>query len=145
MRGYLDDRVSGSASHDEAVYVAIADLARSYLMSPRTLAAAFEVLADADGVRTEDVTVDGQPAVRISHTHYFGLTGLWDGSSTDSLIIDKGTAQVLSQDENSTYNRTTTSIEVVDSIPTDVMEVFTENNTTPGHGKRIRSGQATSN
>jgi len=63
LRAYLDENVSGSNSHEEALFVAVADLARSHFLPPETLSAALQVLADVDGVETEDVTFQaGQPS-----------------------------------------------------------------------------------
>lgn len=118
LRAYLDDHVSGSSSHEEAIFVAVGDLARSHFLPPETLAAALQVLADVEGVETEDVTVQGRSAVEITYSSFWGrLTG------SDSITVDRATARVISEnqsDPGGSYELTTTLVEVVDEIPQDV-------------------------
>lgn len=64
VRTYLDEHVSGSNSHEEAIFVAVCDLTRSQFLPPETLAAALRVLADVDGIETKDVTFHGRPPCR---------------------------------------------------------------------------------
>jgi hypothetical protein len=131
LRAYLDRTVSGSNSHEEAIFVAITEWVRSNLLPAKTLAAALEVLADVDGVETEDVTVRGRDAVKVSF-HRFWL----DLVSTDSMVIDRETARTLAErdsDPSGTYELETTLVEVVDSVPADVLEAFREH----GSGARI--------
>lgn len=120
LREYLDATVSGSNSHNEALFVAVTDLAASHLLDPATFAVALEVLADVDGVQTEDVSVEGRDAVEISYRRFhLDLVGV------HSLTIDKATAQVLEVSSSSpggTDTSTTTLLDAVDSIPSDVLE-----------------------
>lgn len=122
LRAYLDDRVDGSSSHSEALFEALTGLATSHTLPPRTLAAAYEALADVDHVRTSDVEIDGRPAVKIDYEEE--LT-----SSAESIIVDRATGQVLStslRSPRSTYTSTTTLSEVVDAVPAEVLKAFQE-------------------
>lgn len=122
LGAYLREHVSGSNSHQEALYVAVTDLARSGYLPAETLAAALMVLADVDGVETEDVVVDGRAAVAITWSQWWG-----DLLGTDSVVLDRDTAMVLrvsSSDPGGTYELTTTLIEVVDEIPANVEAAF---------------------
>jgi len=122
LRAYLDDRVDGSSSHSEALFEALTALATSHTLPPRTLAAAYEALADVDHVRTSDVEIDGRPAVKIAYEEE--LT-----SSAESIIVDRATGQVLStslRSPRSTYTSTTTLSEVVDAVPAEVLKAFQE-------------------
>ena len=130
LRRYLDQHVSGSNSHQEALFVAVADLARSNFLPPDTLAAALEVLADVDGVDTRPVTLAGQPAVEVSYSRFFGLLG------RDVLVLDRATARVVSEtksDPGGRYTLTTTLTETVDRIPDDVAAAFASHD----NGERI--------
>lgn len=131
LREYLDATVSGSNSHDEALFVAVTDLAHSHLLDPATLAVALEAIADVNGVKTEDVQVEGREAVEISYRHFhLDLLGV------DSVTIDEETAQVLrvaSSSPGGTYTSTTTLVEIVDEIPADVLAAYDRY----GSGSRI--------
>jgi hypothetical protein len=132
LRAHLDEHVSGSSSHEEAIFTAITDLARSYPLPPETWSAALEVLADVDGVETDDVVVDGRPAVEVSYReHWGGLVG------TKVLVLDRATGQVIAEvtsDPGSTYRRVTTGVEVVDEVPMEVLETLQR----VGDGGRVR-------
>jgi len=125
FRAYLDEHVSGSNSHEEALFVAVTDFIRSNVVPPSVLGAALGALADVRGVRTEDVTVDGRDAVKISYRR-FGVAFLSD----HTLVVDRATARPLveaSSNPIESYESTTTSVEVVDQVPADVLAVFTDN------------------
>ncbi|UUZ61322.1 hypothetical protein [Nocardioides sp. B-3] len=64
--------MSGSNSHEEAVFTTITDSAHSNFLPPETLSAALPVLADVDGVSVHDVEVDGRPAVELSYAARVG-------------------------------------------------------------------------
>jgi hypothetical protein len=131
LRAYLDRTVSGSNSHEEAIFVAITDWVRSNLLPSKTLAAALEVLADVDGVETEDVTVRGRDAVEVSFNRFW-----LDLVATESMVIDRETARTIAEhdsDPGGTYELDTMLVEVVDSVPADVLEAFREH----GNGARI--------
>lgn len=122
LRTYLDEHVSGSNSHEEAIFVAVSDLARSHFLPPETLAAALHVLADVEGVETRDVTVQGRSAVEISYSSFWGLF-----TGRHSITVDRDTARVISEnksDPGGTYDLATTLVEVVDEIPQEVRTVF---------------------
>jgi hypothetical protein len=122
LGAYLDEHVSGSNSHEAAIFVAVCDLARSNYLPPETLAAALEVLADVDGVRTEDVTVAGRDAVEVGYRRFF-LSLL----SEDSVIFDRATGRILAEhqsDPGGTYDLVVTGAEVVTEIPTAVRDGF---------------------
>jgi hypothetical protein len=122
LRAYLDRTVSGSNSHEEAIFVAITDWVHSNLLPPKTLAAALEVLADVDGVETKDVTVRGRDAVEVSFSHFW-----LDLIATESMVIDRETARTISEhdsDPGGTYELETTLVEVVEEIPADVLRDF---------------------
>lgn len=124
LRTYLDNTVSGSNSHEEAIFVAITDWVRSNLLPPKTLAAALEVLADVDRVETKDVTVRGRDAVEVSFNRFW-----LDLVATQSMIIDRATARTISEhdsDPSGTYDIDTTLVEVVDDIPVEVRQAFGE-------------------
>jgi hypothetical protein len=122
FRAYLEDHVSGSNSHDEALFVAVTDLIHSNVLPPAVLSAALGALADVDGVRTQDVTFEGHDAVEISYRR-FGLAFLSD----HSLVVDRATARPLIEADRNplgSYKSTTTSVEVVDQVPVEVRTVF---------------------
>ncbi|HTW16508.1 MAG TPA: hypothetical protein VMF51_15330 [Nocardioides sp.] len=131
LRDYLDTTVSGSNSHDEALFVAVTDLAHSHLLDPATLAVALEAIADVDGMRTRDVVVEGREAVEISFRRFrLDLLGV------DSFTIDRETAQVLrvgSSSPGGTYTSTTTLVENVPEIPAEVLAAYERY----GNGSRI--------
>jgi hypothetical protein len=132
LRAYLDRTVSGSNSHDEALFVAVSDLAGSRMLDPRTFATALRVLADVDGVSTEDVVVDGRKAVEIQFDRFLGLGFI----SRSSITVDRETAQVLRVVESSaasTYTSRTTVVDVVDAVPATVLAAYREH----GNGSRI--------
>lgn len=122
FRAYLEPRVSGSNSHEEALYSAVTELIRSQYLPPDTLAAALGALADVDGVRTQDVTVDGREAVRISYQR-FGVAWI----SEESLTVDRATAQPLGDESRSvqgSYRSEVLGSEIVDALPAEVTAVF---------------------
>lgn len=122
LRAHLDRTVSGSNSHEEAIFVAVTDWVRSNLLPPDTLAAALEVLADVDGVQTEDVTVRGREAVEVSYRRFW-----FDLIAKESVVIDRETARVISEqqsDPSGSYELDTTLVEVVDRIPAEVLADF---------------------
>lgn len=128
---YLHATVQGSNSHEEAMFVAVADLAHSNFLPPRTLAAALEVLADVDGVEAKEVVVRGREAVEISFSRFFT-----DLVASQTYTLDKATARVIAvedSDPGSTYESDTTLVEVVDDIPQDVREAFDRH----GDGHRV--------
>lgn len=120
LLSYLDGRVFGSSSHEEAMFEAVADLATSHTLPPRTLAAAFEALAQIAHVRTKDVEVSGRSAVQVTYDE--DLT-----SSSDSLVVDRSTGQVLAthqQSLQSDYVSTTRLSEVVTEVPAEILAAF---------------------
>ena len=120
LRRYLDRTVSGSNSHEEALFVAISDLAYSRMMGPRTFATALQVLADVRGVSTDDVEVDGRPAVEVHYDRFFGLGFI----SRSSFTVDRETAQLLRFSDTSatsSYTSRTTTVDVVDEVPPGVV------------------------
>lgn len=131
LRAYLDERVQGSSSHEEAIFVAVVDLLQSHFLDSSRLSAALGVLAEIEAVDTEDVVVDGRDAVEITYTeHWWGLSG------TESVTVDRATAQVLGvaeSDPGGTYDSTTTLIEVVDAVPADVLASYDQHS----NGSRI--------
>ena len=131
LRAHLDEHVSGSNSHEEAIFVAVTDLARSYLLPRDTWAAALEVLAGLDGVQTEDTVVDGRPAVEVTYRErWAGLLG------THVLLLDRATGQVVAEetsDPGSTYRRETRLVEVVDELPAEVLATLRR----VGNGGRV--------
>lgn len=131
LGAYLDKNVSGSNSHEEAIFTAVTDLAHSNFLPPETLSAALLVLADVDGVSVRDVEVDSRPAVEISYTPWWARL-----IASEAVTIDKQTARIISvreSDPTGSYRSDTVLSEVVDKVPTDVLAAFTEH---PG-GKRV--------
>lgn len=122
FRRYLDEHVSGSSSHDEALFTAVTDMAWSHMLTPDRFAVALEAIADIDGLRTEDVTVEGRAAVEVSFRPWkFGVLG------AESFTIDKENAQVLRTETTNPslmYRSTTTLLEVVDEIPVEARALF---------------------
>lgn len=120
LRAYLDPKVFGSSSHEEALFEALTGLATSHTLPPATLAATYETLADIDNVNTSDVQIDGRPAVEITYEER-------QASSTDSITVDRATGQVLVDTQQSllsTYTSTTTMSEVVETVPPAVRNAF---------------------
>jgi hypothetical protein len=117
---YLEDRVVGSSSHDEALYAALVSLATSHTLPPATLAATFEALATVEGVSTGDVRVEGRPAVEVRFDD--DVTG-----TTETMVVDEATGQVLSTRTVSslrTYSSVTTLSQVVPEVPAAVLDTF---------------------
>ncbi len=135
LRAYLNEHVSGSSSHEEAIFSAVTGWARSHFLPPKTLAAALEVLAGVEGVETREVTALGRPAVEITYkTFWLGLV------ERQSVVLDRATAQVIStssSDPGGTSRSTTTLMEVVQEIPRDEAEKFER----LPNGERVYSGQ----
>lgn len=128
LLSYLDSRVSGSSSHDEAMFSALAGLATSHTLPARTLAATFEALAQIPHVDTTDVDMSGRPAVEVSYAE--DLT-----SSTQTLVVDRETGQVLvthHESRQSDYESTTQVSEVVSEVPAEVLAEFED------HGEGVR-------
>jgi hypothetical protein len=122
LRAFLDERVSGSNSHQEALYVAITDAARTGYLPPQVLAAGLEMLAEVRGVHTEDVTVAGRAAVALSFRRFF--VSLLDEKTT---ILDKATGQVIaekSSDPSSTWETRVEQSEIVRQVPEEVLADF---------------------
>jgi hypothetical protein len=91
-------------------------------LPPETLAAALQVLANVDGVDTDDVIVHGRPAVRITFSRFW-----WGLLDQHSMTVDRETARVISEhssDPGGSYDLTTTLVEVVNEIPADVREDY---------------------
>lgn len=122
LRAYLDENVSGSNSHDEALFTAVTDMASSRMLDPATFAVALEAIADIGRVRTSDVVVEGREAVEISFRPF------WVAAiAAESMTIDKETAQVLrtsSSNPTGTYESTTTLLEVIGEVPAEVLAIF---------------------
>ena len=122
LREYLNSTVSGSNSHDEALFAAVTDLAQSHLLDPATLRDRTRGDRGGDGVETEDVVIVGRQAVEISFRRFhLDLIGV------QSFTIDKQTAQVLqvrSSSPDSTHTSTTTMVETTDAIPDAVLAAF---------------------
>lgn len=137
LRAYLDEHVSGSSSHDEAIFVAVTDLASSHFLPPETLAAALEVLADVEGVETRDVTAFGRPAVEVTYSEFWG-----ELAARDSVVLDVATARVIAKhqsDPGGHYDLTTTLVETVDEIPADVRTAFQQSD----NGERVYGASST--
>ncbi len=131
LRAYLDEHVQGSSSHEEAVFVAVYDLVQSHFLDSERLAAVLTVLADVDGVATEEVVVDGRDAVEVTFTEIWGVL-----KGTQSFTVDKATAQLIASnkvDPGGTYDSRTVLVEVVDEVPSDVLEVIDRH----GQGARL--------
>ncbi|RLV49056.1 hypothetical protein D9V37_10795 [Nocardioides mangrovicus] len=114
---YLNSLVRGSSSHAEAMYSALVELAASHTLPARTLAAAYDALATLDHASTDDVDIDGRPAIKVSYDQQ--LT-----RSTDVYVFDRATGQELSTYDHSPqadFVSTTTLAEVVDAVPARVM------------------------
>lgn len=65
LQSFLRDNVSGSNSRNEAVFVAIGELARSGLLPPKVRAASLEVIAALPEVTATKTTVGGSQMVRV--------------------------------------------------------------------------------
>lgn len=122
LGAYLDSHVSGSNNHDEAMFVAVSDLARSDYLPPATLAAALEVLAGVDGISTEDVTIAGRDAVAVSYRRF-----VFSFISEDTVIFDRATGRILAEhdsDLGGSYDVVVTGTDVVTEVPPAVLEHF---------------------
>lgn len=120
LRAYLDARVQGSSSRQEAVYSALTGLVASHTLPPQTLAAAYDALAEVQDVSTDDLRVRGRAAVEITFTE--DLT-----SSSQSLVVDRSTGQVLemrNRSEQTDFTSSTELSEVVHDVPAGVRAAF---------------------
>ncbi|QIG41583.1 hypothetical protein G5V58_01280 [Nocardioides anomalus] len=120
LLAYLDPRVSGSSSHDEALFEALRTLMTSHTLPPRTLAAAYEALAEVDGVHTADARAGDRPTVEITFDDAVS-------SSTETIVVDRATGQVLSthlRSDQRDYSSTTLLSEVVSEVPAAVRAAF---------------------
>lgn len=122
LLAYLDGRVFGSSSKDEALYAALVALATSHTLPPETLAATLGALGQVDGVRTEEVRVQGRPAIEVSFRDAVS-------TSVDTMVVDEATGQALSTSsvsEMREYTSTTTLNEVVETVPGEITKAFDE-------------------
>lgn len=120
LLAYLEGRVTGSDTHDEALFSALTGLATSHTLPPEVLAATYEALAQLDGVRTDDVRVEGQPAIEVTFTDEVS-------DSTETMVVDQTTGQVLSTRQESgqhTFTSTTNLSEVTATLPALVEAAF---------------------
>lgn len=134
LLAYLDGRVFGSSNHEEALYEALTGLATSHTLPPKVLAATYGALAQLDGVRTEEVRVEGRPAVEVTYTEA-------PTNSTETVVIDQRTGQTLSTRTDSnlrSYTSTTTLSEIVTALPRTVANAFE----TYAEGVRYPTGAA---
>lgn len=119
LYAYLDTHVHGDESHNYAMFDAVTTVMYSQFVTPKLLGALLGVLARIDHVSTDDVTVAGRPAVRISYRNH----------GTETITVDRATAHMIGYTETSQsarYEDTIVSVEVVDAIPAPVAKIFNE-------------------
>lgn len=116
FRQLLDPNVSGSSSHEEALFEAVSNLVRSRLLTPAKLSVALESIADLEQIDVEYVQVDDREAVQISFHE--------NSDTQDSFTIDSRTAHLVETafvGPQVDYISTTTVQEPVDAVPTGVL------------------------
>ncbi|WP_353950070.1 hypothetical protein V6K52_10485 [Knoellia sp. S7-12] len=121
LQSLLREKVSRSSSENEAVFVAIGDLARSGLLPPKVRAASLEVIAALPEVRATKTVVGGRPMVRVDFA---------DNSirkdQVFTLVFDGTTAELV--EESGTFRGVTdtrvviTRREVVSAMPPGLAE-----------------------
>ena len=123
LRDYLRSHVSGSASKDEAVFVAVGDMLRGGMASPELRAAAIRVLE-----RTPHITAAsgadslGRPALVI--TFYDRKAR---ANETQALLFDPNTSVLLEEQQRATdggsfgFTSTYTEASTVDAVPAAVI------------------------
>lgn len=124
---HLRERVSGSNSENEAVFVAVGDLTRQGYVPPKVRAALIEVAA-------------GLPEVTASREG--GRTTLtFDDQATrpgsQSLVFDSATGSLLAERTDApelTFTSTTTVSELVDQVPQEVLAGAAEQAKNPPKG-----------
>jgi hypothetical protein len=99
MRAYLDARVQGSSSHEQAIFTAVRDMLRPGYGRPEVRAAALNVLSTLDAVSIEhDVAL---PSGRTGTGIVFNEPDQWDeyttGSGTNATVIDPETTRILGE------------------------------------------------
>lgn len=116
LRSLLDDRVKGSSSHDEAVFVALGDVLRMGYVPAAARAAAIEVAA-------------GLPEVTVTRTGTETTLAFVDEEirpgQVQAMVFDTATAALVREETTGTRDafRFTSRIEVsevVDALPAEV-------------------------
>ncbi|QWC86343.1 hypothetical protein KLP28_06530 [Nocardioidaceae bacterium] len=117
LRDRLDRTVSGSNSHDEAVYVALTDLLRSGLLPAELLGTVLTVLDTVPGTSAEEVTEDGRELVRLTYDRWAPVPSVW----REQVLLDATTGRVVGEHEGwpggGTYASEVLDEAVVDGLP----------------------------
>lgn len=106
LQSLLRDKVNASNSVNEAVFVAIGDLARSGLLPPQVRAASLEVIAALPEVRATTTVMGGRPMVRVDFAD--------DSIRKDqvfTLVFDGTTAELV--EESQSFRGVTDSRQVI--------------------------------
>ena len=126
LREHLDATVSGSNSHEEAVYVALTGLLRSGLLPSERLGAVLTVLDSLPGTSAEEVQQDGRDVVRLTYSHWFAMPAVW----REQILLDPETGRVVGEHESwpggGTYDLVILDERIVDSLPGRVREAVAE-------------------
>jgi hypothetical protein len=117
LQNYLRGHVSGSASKDEAVFVAVGDMLRGGFAPADLRAAAVGVLARTDHVRLGSATQDstGRPAEVFEF-----VDGTRRPGDVESLYFDPSTAQVVEERTDASdlqFSSTVLTADVTNSVP----------------------------
>ncbi len=128
LDAFLRARVSGSASQDEAVFVAIGDMLRQEAAPADLRGAAIRVLGLNPHVRVARETFANRTAVRASFVDESVRPGV-----AQSLVLEAATGYLLAEESSwpeGTYRTEITRREVVDALPASVVTVLGERKTT---------------
>lgn len=124
LRDRLDRTVSGSNSHEEAVYVALTDLLRSGLLPPEMLGTVLTVLDTLPGTSAEEVAEDGRALVRLTYDHWSPVPSMW----REQTLLDPDTGRIVGEHEGwpggGSYDSRVTGESIVDELPVRVREVL---------------------
>lgn len=137
LDAFLRLRVQGSASQNEAVFVAIGDMLRAEAAPPAVRAAAIGVLGLNPGVNVDRTTdAQGRDAVRAT------LVEPARPGETQTLMLDSRTGVLLGYGatwSDGWYESRIVDRGIVDALPTDVAAALG----TDKIGKAIENGQTT--
>ena len=91
---FLDSHVSGSSSHEEAIFVAVGDMLRGGFAPPELRSAAIQVLTRLPHVSLSDTTTDplGRTVQQFEYTDDSARPG-----AVQSIAFDPATAQILDE------------------------------------------------
>jgi hypothetical protein len=123
LRDYLRSHVSGSASKDEAVFVAVGDMLRGGMASPELRAASIRVLERTPHIIASSSTDSlGRPALVITFDDRHARS-----NETEALLFDPNTSVLLEERQRARnggsfgFTSTYTGSSTVDAVPAEVL------------------------